>query len=84
MSVEGEQAERPCGSSGSADAQASALGYKIGRRAANLKNAVRARGNKSLRQRFFRAMAANDQTKTLVMVILINIIGLIILWLWTP
>jgi hypothetical protein len=41
-------------------------------------------GNKSRRQRFFRAMAANDQTKTLVMVILINIIGLIILWLWTP
>jgi len=30
-------------------------------------------GNKSLRRRFFRAMAANDQTKTLVMVILINI-----------
>jgi hypothetical protein len=29
-------------------------------------------------------MAANDQTKTLVMVILINIIGLIILLLWTP
>jgi hypothetical protein len=41
-------------------------------------------GNKSLRRRFFRAMAANDQTKTLVMVILINIIGLIILLLWTP
>jgi hypothetical protein len=29
-------------------------------------------------------MAANDQTKTLVTVILINIIGLIILLLWTP